>query len=471
MAKLTSIWVAPASLAVGLSLVSAPLRVLGMALALVGLAAAFLMPRTWLPGLALCAYALIPTAYLSLPQAFGRFLTPAVIVLFVWACRTLWDGLDERQPLPRYWWLVSAAFCIWIVALTFESAHRMRSALWCVVVVATIVLGGGAAARSPHVRNTLLKTWTALAIVLGAAGTLEGVTHLNPLASHYEINGQAIRQVWSVYRIETTLGHPVANAMFFATTAAVMVVRAMVRPSMMRLAAALLSTSALTFTASRAGVLGLAIGVGVSLIALTVASSASLGRKILIAGALVAVVWGASQAPMLVKRESSSEGQASSVYRSQVLHTAFSVMRSGHYVGSGPGTSQDTVTEAGGSLTIESSPLQLGISIGLPGLVLFALLVGFAGAAAIRAERWESVAGLIACVTGASAFNAWDSAPESLALLALVMLTCLASRREDASAPSRTQTRAALSVDGRYWLPHSAERGRPGPPWTAQRQR
>src|SRR5205085_9864191 len=96
------------------------------------------------------------------------------------------------------------------------------------------------------------------------------------------------------------------------------------------------------------------------------------------------------------------------------------------FLGAGPGTSQMFLLRNGDGSRLENSVLQMGVSIGIPGVAIFALLVLAAAVSAVRSHRYEALAGLIAYVTTAAGFNAWDSNPQTLGLFAMLLIVVFA---------------------------------------------
>jgi peptidoglycan biosynthesis protein MviN/MurJ (putative lipid II flippase)/O-antigen ligase len=388
---------------------------------------AFRVPLARLPALALIVFAVVPSPYLLIPRAVGPYLSLPVLFMLVYVVRSTVRPVSPQGGLRS--WPAWAIVCILgLGAETLWSIHPSRSVAWSATFLVTVPLVGAVAARSDHrVREELLRAWVAVAGFLGAFGVVEGLTHYNPFAKYYFISGVRLSQTWSVYRIETLLGHPLFNALFFSTSAAVITILAVRRPTVYRVVSAALCVMALTFTASRGGALGLVLGVGAGLIGLAMSRFAGVGRKALAISTLVialVLVW---QSPVLRQRDQSAEGQANAAYRTQVLDQAVALIRADHYLGSGPGTSErrfleDNTAASTGSGILENSVLGVGVSTGIGGLAVIAAMVLGLLATAVRRQRWEVVAGVIAFVVSASGFNVWDEIPECFVLLGLLAL-------------------------------------------------
>lgn len=389
--------------------------------------------RDALPAIALVTFALLPTPYLGISRLFGSFIAPAIVVLGVWEARVFARSAVRHRHVPLSWLLLSVGAAALLVADSLLSSHLARSFAWTVTFMIAVPLAAIATMVSgPGPRILLLRAWTGLAIFLGLFALLEGTFHRNPLARAYVIDGQPLRQTWSVYRIETTLGHPLFNALFFAVTASVMLGLALQRFTLPRAIAGILAAIAVVLTASRSGALAVAVGLGIALAGVAFARTTSVGKRLLVAGSVLIAVVAVSQASVLKQRDTSSEGQNSVAYRLQVVHDAVRLIEHGAVFGSGPATSQFQLADTGSSLTFENSMLQVGVSVGVPGLALIVGLLMAAMGVAFRLRRWEALGAVAAYVVCVSGFNVWDQIPESFALLGFALVAVFTTRTEPA---------------------------------------
>jgi hypothetical protein len=302
---------------------------------------------------------------------------------------------------------------------------------WSIVLAATLLATGAAAASSDlETRRAFERAWLWLAVVFGLLGCIEGLTHWNPLASHYQVDGSVIRQHWSVYRIETTLGHPLMNALAFATLAAGAGMIALTRARPLSVAAALSSSGAVAFTGSRAGALALVLGIGVGVLCALFSRTTRPAWRMAAVVALALVSVGVWYAPVLRQREASKEGRVSSTYRYQLLDVAWRIVQNDSYVGSGPGTSQRRLEQdTPRTLVLEDSPLQVLVSLGIPGCLGFFTLLGTATWTAIRRQRWEGAAAVVAATVVSTGFNGWDQVPVTLVMVGAAVVLALAGGR------------------------------------------
>jgi peptidoglycan biosynthesis protein MviN/MurJ (putative lipid II flippase) len=436
--------------ALGLSLVAAPTETGLLLGSLAAVAALVLIPIRYLPAGALVAYALVPGAYLNVPSVIGRFFSPSIAILVIWAVRVRLGG--GSRP-PRRWIIAAVACALWLLWGTLSSIHETRTAAWAIVFFVAVPLAGAAAYRSEQAtRDILLRTWVALAVVLGTAGVLEGVAKRNPLSKYYVDAGHPLIQKWSVYRIETTLGHPLDNAMFFATTACLLTMLAIRAPTRWRWLGAATSAVAMALTVSRTGVVAVSAGIAFGLLVAVISSQLSIGRKAVVCAVVACALVGAMNAPILKERGQSSEARTSVQYRVQVVRESLDIARRFGYVGSGAGTSQTAAASTGYKLTVESSPLELLISVGVPGLALLLVFVLAILATAMRHRRFEAVAALVCLIVAASGFNAWDADPASLALLAFVFVVGAGG------LGGRSHGMSSARATGSPWAPDLAAR-------------
>jgi hypothetical protein len=445
-----AIGIAAAAIAIGGATSLQPhLAVAGAAAAML-VAGALIVPLAWLPGSALVLFLALPTAYLPLPLLLSRFFTPSVIVFAVWAIRVLVTRRNAQPTAFGKWWgRVALGLTCWLLLGSLTSLSTQRSIAWVIVFGFTVLAAGAAAiASGDETRQSFERAWLWSALVFGALGCMEGVTHWNPLASHYEIDGIVITQHWSVYRIETTLGHPLMNALVFATLAAGAGMIALTRPRPLSVAAALCSAGAVTFTASRAGALALVLGIGVGVVCVFFSRTTRPAWRIAAVLGLVLAAVGVWSSPVLRHREASKEGQVSSADRYGLTDAAWRIVQHDSYAGSGPGTSQRRLEQdEPKTLVLENSPLQLLVSTGVPGALALATLLAGATRTAIRRRRWEGAAALVAAVVVSSGFNGWDQVPVTLVMLGAAIVLALTGDAKHAGPRNGPSSVPATNVE------------------------
>lgn len=409
------------SLLLVILLLKAPALLAGIgALALLG--ACFMAPLSMLPAVAVLLWALVPTPYLPISPTIGRYMSPAIVVLAIWCVRIAAGSktrpIGSEIALP---WLVGA-LALWLGYASLGSIDPVRSLIWS--TNALIVLGVITVARraTEETREYLLSAWALVSIGLGTFALAEWLTKYNPLAPYLVSDGKVIEQVWSVYRVETTIGFPLVNGLFFATSAAMFFGLCIRHRTARNYWAGAFATVGLMLTVSRSATLGLVLGLTVTVLLLLLTAKGSGGRKMVAALVVLILAVGISQSPLLTQRDVSAEGQSSTAYRDVVVEVSSRIVEDDGYLGSGPGTSQDRIDKVTDRLIVENSILQLVISTGIPGTSLFLCILVIACTIAVRQQRWEAVAGMLAYTTTSAGFNAWDSNPATLGLLGLLLI-------------------------------------------------
>jgi O-antigen ligase len=407
------------------------------------------LPRELLPALALILFCFVPVAYMAVPQIVGRYFTPAVIALAVWAVRQVVSEGALQHARRGKWIALSALLALCLVIGSALSVNPPRSWTWsltlllCVALVAVVALGNlGSAA--PH----LYRAWEWVAIVLGAFAILEFVAGSNPAAELY-YSAQDLASGtsnWNSYRVRTMLGHPLMNALVFGPSAALLLIRFFENGRRLSLVGGLFMTVALILTGSRGGLLGFGAGLVLGVVVLVFQRQVRLGLKVISAIALPALMIAAYFSPLIQERFET--GQASAGQRFDVLEVARILVAEDGLWGYGPGTAQTALSSRGVDLLLESSAIQAVLGLGLfTALVLGALIV-FVVVRSIKLQRAAPPAAIVAYLVCASTFNIWDQYPGSLALLGLLVILGIGqeSVRQPSDEMPTIQFRAADSA-------------------------
>src|SRR5690606_1878142 len=101
-------------------------------------------PRRYLLAAAAALFCLVPVAYMSVPQLWGRFFTPAVLAIAVWSVRTLISGdrkLQVQTGLPAI--LIGAMITVGLYGI-----DPYRSLTWTTSFALAVVLPAVASARA-----------------------------------------------------------------------------------------------------------------------------------------------------------------------------------------------------------------------------------------------------------------------------------------------------------------------------------
>lgn len=404
-------------LALGLIAAASPTATL----ALVGLAVlvvAACLPLWLLPSVSLWLFALLPVGYLiGVPNVVGRFYSPAIVVLLIWLVR-----LGFRRGRPSFVrslrWLVPV-YAVLLV-LSYIGLSPSRSVNWLFVVAIAVALPAALApAIDQRTSSTLLRSWFVLGIGLSLLAVIESLLQTNLLSPYYSFD-----QHWALYRVSTTLGHPLMAGTFFSVTAC-LAAFAMTRVGAPRGTAFLCFVAcalAAGLTGSRSGVYALVSGLAVGLLVTLVSGRTSVANKFLgiVLGVAALVVLPAL--PTIAGRAGSSEGAASSLYRDYVVRLAGRLFLQRPVVGYGPGNSSIATVQSGAKLPLENSVLGTLVSGGVIGTLALLVLVVVVVVRLGRTGRADGIAAIAAYVVAGAAFPLWESNPAALVAVGLIVI-------------------------------------------------
>jgi hypothetical protein len=404
-------------LAVGAVAAVSPLGTAAL-LGLAVFAAAASLPVWLLPSVSLWLFALVPVGYLiGVPNYFARFWTPAVLVLAIWVVRiALHRGRGVFLRSLR--WTLPLA--VLLLALSVVSLSDTRSINWVAILFVTVALPTALVpADDDRTGPTLLRAWFALGILLSLVAVLESLVESNPLAQYYNFD-----QHWALYRVTTTLGHPLMNGTFFAVTSCLAAFSALRRGSARGTAFTCFVLSALAagLTGSRSGVYALVCGLGVGLLVMLVSGRTSIANKLLgiVIGVTALVVLPAL--PSIAGRANSAEGIASGLYRDQSVKLAGKLFSQSPWLGTGPGSSAIAVAQSGANLPLENAVLGTVVSVGVIGIAGLLVLVVLVLVRIVRGGRPDGIGAVSAFVAAGAAFPLWEPNPASLVLVGLVVI-------------------------------------------------
>ncbi|MDJ0347980.1 hypothetical protein [Cryobacterium sp. PH29-G1] len=417
----------------GLGIMVIPLTLLAFA-AVVTL---FMLPVHILPAVALVTFALIPARILPQDGPIGALpLTTMIIV--IWALRRLIPAKTTlgrtTPPAPfrsatRYFALL---FLIWTLFTLARTTDLQASLGWTISFSAAVLLPL-AIGTSTSEAYWIRRVWLLLGAWLGAYAVIEGVLGVNPIwGTVFRALGLTDHQHWSVYRADASFGHPLFAALFFAVACALAVGIWLQENSKPALAAAVFSGLGLVATVSRGALLAAAIAVGFAYaVSLVLRGEKRWGKFAVLAVLMVVGVVGLFQFDAFTARNNSIEAELSSQARDLGVWVSLQAANFTGWIGSGPGTSGIT-GRLFNEVTIENSMLQLLISIGLPGLVLFLLMIGSAVAHALSRRAVGAGAALVAYTVCIAGFNAIDALRPMHLLLGCLLILTLNPMRADA---------------------------------------
>ncbi|MDY0911232.1 hypothetical protein [Rathayibacter festucae] len=375
-------------------------------------------------------YAVVPFDYLPAPLPL-RVLSPLLLLAALLAVAT---GAPPPPWLRGIALLPAFTFALYALLIPILRPHgQLATVLATTAVLILALIAIPLRMSGPSVFGPLTAALLVVAAVLAVLGTVEAATRSNAYAAIYAAAPYPLTQEWSVYRILTTLGHPLVNSTFFASVGSLafgLFLRGRRPGALLAFAAC---CTAVLLTASRSGVAalgtGTAIAVGLTVLRLTGSRFVRLALAVVPLAVILAIVG----PEVLDARSSSQEGRLSVEVRDLVLRIGLRLLptESGIF-GSGGGLSSTVFENNGGRhYALESSLWQLILSYGVIGAVL---LLGHLLIVLLRSIARGAIAGpamLIAWAVSASAFNLLESAPAALIVPATAILLTLSEARAE----------------------------------------
>lgn len=427
------------------------------ALVLVGLLAVLalsVIPERFLPALCLALWALVPRRLTV--ELFGvEMVFPLVFVMALWAIRSFRAQRDEQlvdRARPVMMWLF-IALAIWFAFVTVIGRHWGQSLTW---VLAFILLWAVPSLLS-HRRMLapLVKTWMVLAVILGLYALVEAFFQQNFVYGRVlDTFAGEEAQRWSVYRASASFGHPLYASLFFSAAFALALGKLIETPKKRYAVVALIAALAMVSTVSRTGLVAAAVAAAIVLLLAVVRARISGMAKFGLVAATAAGLLLATSSGAFLERSGSGEASSSSVAREWVFSLAFEAASRSGWIGSGPGTSADTVRALDSfQILVENAYLQLLVSVGIPGLLLVLLLLGTTVIVSIVRRSYGALGALVALSVSIAGFNGLESNPSIMVLFGAVFAMVWAGpstsgfadfRDEAARVPATKPQRARL---------------------------
>lgn len=417
-----------------------PVPAVGVIFALIMLFAAFFVPIGWLPSLALVLYLFVPRTILALNDLTATF-TPSFVVVLIWLIRIRnRRSLDEAQKGVRATsglTVLIAVLATWMVIVLTAHGFHGRASVW-LIDFAVLFLLPLLIPISARTLDRLQRTFLWSALIMAVLCVIEFLLTQNLFSTLYAAAGVPELHRWSVYRSFGTLGHPLYAGMFFAVAFGIALGRRFQGASGKNLFFALVSLGGLLTTVSRSSVGAAAVAGGLIIIVALFQSNTriSTGGKLFFGLLVLGATAGIIQAPVFQDRLGSSEVVGSTLARNSIWSIAFDAAAATNWLGSGPGTSIIAVTPYNSSgMPVENGYLQLLISIGIPGLLLFAALLAYGLINAVRTRSYAALGGLAAYVFAIGFFNILEGSRTSLIFGGLILLLACSARRTQEIAP------------------------------------
>ncbi|GGB15077.1 hypothetical protein GCM10011492_00930 [Flexivirga endophytica] len=281
-------------------------------------------------------------------------------------------------------------------------------------------------------RPIILRTWLVLGTLTSFYALIERLLGRNVLFSTIysaaaDPAGTAV-QHWSDYRAQASFGHPIYAGMFFAATAVLAYLSFFESNRDRRfLILGLLSSAALICTGTRGAIIGLVAGVAIGLLPkLKRQSGTRIALSLLgLVGTFIAVVstgGGEKIWQGVTGRFTSQEAAVSAGGRQSVIDLSLKIAEEHSWMGAGVGTSRSVFRHAGSTIPVESGPLQVLVSEGIPGLLLMTLGLLTVGYALWRSGHGIELGLLVTSVICLSGFNGFEDVPTTMTWLGLALL-------------------------------------------------
>jgi hypothetical protein len=388
-----------------------------------------LIPTDWLPSAALVVFLVVPRVALSVSDILST-VSPALLVLLVWYVKSWAEAARRREngeSVARVspWAVITVLLLVlWIALLLLYLGPRATSLAWSfafIVLALAIVLVPDAASAVRRLQSTFL--WSSA--VMGLYCVAEYLLGYNFLFERVNslVNAEPL-QHWAVYRAYGSLGHPLYAGLFFAMAFAVAFGRRFSGGGNRYLVFAGISMVGAVLTVSRSAVGAIAVTAGV-IVLLSLVRRSSIGpvQRVFLALLVVGGVFAITQVSAFQDRLVSNEAAGSASARNVVLEIALQTAEANNWIGAGPAmalTGAAPYNPLG--VIIESAYLQILISLGVPGLLLFALLLGAAAIRAVRVGAYSGLGAVVAFASCSAFFNILESSRPSLVLLGFALL-------------------------------------------------
>lgn len=437
--------------------------VLGAFAAMLTLIIAFALPMHVLPATALIVYAAVPAKLL--PDATVVSIMPiGTALLIVWAVRRWIEAALSRdssgesgttRPSDLLAGVLAALFTLWAVLSAITHSTQLFGLGWLLSFAAALFIPLTVKSAGREAR-LMLNAWIIVGGIAGAYAVVELVIGDSPLFGPlYSLVGAELSQHWSVYRAEVSFSHPLFAGTFLAAATTLGIVTWFDGGKKSSLLWGILAAAGVIATLSRGSLIAtiVAIAGGVLLVSV-MGGHRSIARYLflfLIATVAITVV---TNLDAFNTRNNSVEAELSAGARDTGLDVALEAAASSNFLGTGPATSGRTASQFG-TVVIENSYLQILISLGLPGVILFVAFLLRVGMTAIRRRRLAPASALLAVGIALAGFNGLDAVRSMHLVLGLAVFLALhlpttttlrqtSRERFQTRRPARNSTRVGI---------------------------
>ncbi len=343
------------------------------ALLLILLASAAFMKASQIIILALALLVYLPTEYIS-KDPLQTFFNPTtfLVILFLFKVKA------RPSRTGFYVLILGVAFLGVFSALSINST---RSVVWSIQLVLLLYCLLSVRKIKATSSGYLLGGLSMITISLGILAISEYLLSTTLLYNGSFLPSYEDAYKWenySVFRVSSTLGHPLNNGLFFSTAASILLLNlAQGARNVAYSAAILFSFVGVFLSGSRSAILSL--GIATLLILITSWKRVSPAAKVWLSLSTPIAAIFAGESPWfrsIFVRIESVEGASSQTYRQDLLQWVDFFADKYPFQGSGPGTSGYAWAAFGNTAPLENGFLQLWVSLGLfSALVLIVALI------------------------------------------------------------------------------------------------
>ena len=399
--------------------------------------ALFVIPVHVIPTIALVILTLAPTRFIPSDGPFNA-LPPLAILMGIWVFRRLVLGQTpaenlptdgEHRPMgPRFAiGAIAVLLLFWLIVSTALEGGSDTTVGWTLAFAVSVLMP----LLVPNARaeaRLLAQVVLVIGVLVGIYLLIEMVLKFSP------VYGAPTEEFeFSVYRARAAFSHPLFAAAFMTIPASIGIGAWLQSGKLWPLFAGAISVGGVVATVSRGSVAGVGVAVAFALLLAPLFlgwKNISRWAQLLVVSAIGAVV--VLNAGPLVERSDSIESQISADVRDRAVDVAFRAADLSGWIGTGPGTSGIT-SRLFDTIIIENSILQLLISIGIPGLILFALFMTALIWQACTRGNLSVILAMVAYVVALAGFNSIDAVRTMHILLGFLVIMAVHGRGDDAA--------------------------------------
>ena len=312
--------------------------------------------------LAISFWAFLPTEYIS-SNPVQTFVNPSSILFLL-----LLFKIKAKLSVRSTTFLATIGFLFALVSL--NSINPLRSAAWSFQFLLFLYL---VYCSRNHLRkfnaNYVVESFGLIGLLLSGLAIAESA-----LSRALVYNGSLLPQFedaykwtnYSIFRVSTTLGHPLNNGLFFACISLLFILRIVYgRGRILDWLVVTFGTVGVFLSGSRSAIIALGAGIVILVVTNFYKFRSSLKVGLLVVGPTAIFLF--AQSPWfqtIFTRLESGEGISSQRYREDLFQWLGYFFEEFTFLGSGPGTSGYVWGAIGNTAPLENGLLQLWVSLG-----------------------------------------------------------------------------------------------------------